>query len=266
MRWVIGDIHGMVKPLEALIRAIEHHDKDRQLMFVGDYVNRGPHSKEVIELLLTLKEAYFVRGNHDDVFDHVINRISFCAKAGEEPRVSSFQWFIQHGLDKTLNSYGITHSEIQRTLKKPSDATLDYLVEPIPAAHRKFIRNLPVVLETDDMFVAHAQWNIHTPTEDPPLTQRLQNSEIMRYTLIWGRYRADELEAEKPGWKRTGYFGHTPVDTYVDTDTLIPIAGPKIVLLDTAVALLPHGRLTAFCHEEGLFIQSDPAGKMVVAS
>ena len=57
MRWVIGDIHGMVKPLEALIRAVEQHDKERQLMFVGDYVNRGPHSKEVIDLLLSLKEA-----------------------------------------------------------------------------------------------------------------------------------------------------------------------------------------------------------------
>ena len=265
MRWVIGDIHGMVKPLEALIRAVEQHDKDRQLMFVGDYVNRGPHSKEVVELLLSLKEAYFVRGNHDDVFDHVINRQSFCGKAGEEPRVSSLQWFLQHGMDKTLASYGISDSEIKRALQRPSDSTLDYLVEPVPASHRKFFRNLPVVLETDDMFVAHAQWNVSTPTEDPPLVERIKASEIIRYTLIWGRYRADELEVEKP-WKRTGYFGHTPVDTYLDIDTMIPIAGPQIVLLDTAVALVPHGRLTAFCHEERMFLQSDPAGKMVVAS
>src|SRR5689334_1861269 len=93
MRWVIGDIHGMVKPLEALIRAVEQHDKERQLMFVGDYVNRGPHSREVIDLLLSLSEAYFVRGNHDDVFDHVINNMSFCGKPGEEPRVLAFQWF-----------------------------------------------------------------------------------------------------------------------------------------------------------------------------
>src|SRR5262249_23670982 len=153
-------------------------------------------------------------------------------KPGPEPRFSAFQWFMQHGLDKTLASYGITPSEMQRALKKPGDASLDYLVEPVPQAHRKFIRDLPVVLETDDMFVAHAQWNITTPTEDPPLTERIASSEVIRYTLLWGRYRADELEAEKP-WGRTGYFGHTPVDSYLETDTLVPIAGPKIVLLDT---------------------------------
>src|SRR5437764_15415380 len=100
MHWIIGDIHGMVRPLETLVSAIQSHDKDRQLIFVGDYVNRGPDSKSVIDLLLSLPadRTHFVRGNHDDVFDHVLSGMSACAKPGEEHRVASFQWFMQHGM------------------------------------------------------------------------------------------------------------------------------------------------------------------------
>jgi serine/threonine protein phosphatase 1 len=264
MRWIIGDIHGMLRPLEALVRAIDRHDPQRQLLFVGDFVNRGPDSKGVIDLLLALPDAHVVRGNHDDVFDQVLSGQSCCAKPGEQHRIASFKWFMQHGLDKTFQSYGITPSEIDRALHKPSDRSIDYLIEPIPQEHRLFIRNLPLVLESDDMFVAHAKWDINTATEKPPISQRLTHSEIVRYTLIWGRYRDDEIAAQKP-WSRTGYFGHTPVDTYLDTEDLLPIAGPNIILLDTAAALVPHGRLTAYCHEARTFIQSDVDGKMVEA-
>jgi serine/threonine protein phosphatase 1 len=264
MRWIIGDIHGMLRPLETLVAAIDRHDKERQLLFVGDYVNRGPQSKEVIDLLLTLPQCHFVRGNHDDVFDQVLSGMSLCGKSGEEPRVAAFQWFMQHGLDKTLLSYGISHSQMQRALRRPSGSGLDFLVEPVPAEHRRFIRNLPVVLESEDLFVAHAKWDIHTATDAPPIAERIGSSDV-RYSLLWGRYRADEIEAEKPAWTRTGYFGHTPVDSYIgEGDELLPVAGPKCVLLDTAVALVAKGRLSAFCHETGTFIQADPEGKLVV--
>src|SRR5687768_3911030 len=106
MRWVIGDIHGMLSPLENLLAAVERKDPKRELLFVGDYVNRGPQSKGVIDLLLSLSNARFVRGNHDDIFDQVICGQSIAGKPGEEHRISAFQWFMQHGLDKTFLSYG----------------------------------------------------------------------------------------------------------------------------------------------------------------
>ena len=240
MRWIIGDIHGMLAPLESLITAIERVDPQRQLMFVGDYVNRGPDSKRVIDLLLSLREIHVIRGNHDDVFDQVISGHSYCAKPGEEQRIASFKWFLQHGLDKTLASYGIKPSEITRVFQSPSEKSLNYLVEPIPEKHRQFIHNLPVVLETEDMFVAHAKWDIYTPTQSPPLRERLAASDMTRYNLLWGRYQSHELDNDK-AWERTGYFGHTPVDTYRETEELLP----------------------AVCHESGTFLQADPKGKMV---
>ena len=113
------------------------------------------------------------------------------------------------------------------------------------------------------MFVAHAKWDVYTATDAPPISQRVGSGDV-RYTLIWGRYRADEVQAEKPAWTRTGYFGHTPVDAYIDGKELLPVSGPRIILLDTAAALVPHGRLTAFCHETGTCIQADADGKLVV--
>lgn len=262
MRWVIGDIHGMIRPLEALLRAIARHDEAPQLMFVGDFVNRGPESKAVIELLMSLSNAQFVRGNHDDVFDQVLSGQSYAGRPGEEQRVMAFQWFMQHGLDKTFFSYGLTPSELSRVARRAKTSTLDELAALVPLAHRKFIRALPLVIERDDMFVAHAKWDVYSAVDEPPISQRLERAETTRYTLLWGRYRLDEIEHDKP-WQRTGYFGHTPVDNYSDNNDLVPVAGPRIVLLDTAAALVPHGRLTAFCHEKQSYLQADANGKLV---
>src|SRR5215204_324017 len=138
MRWIIGDIHGMLAPLESLIAAIEKNDPDRQLMFVGDYVNRGVDSKRVIDLLLSLKDAHFIRGNHDDVLDCVINGSSYCGQPGDEHRIASFHWFMQHGLDKTLLSYGIDPKMLKETAKKPTGKALDDLAKFVPQTHRQF--------------------------------------------------------------------------------------------------------------------------------
>src|SRR3982751_2009409 len=107
MRWIIGDIHGMLRPLEALVAAIDKADAERQLLFVGDYVNRGPDSKGVIELLLTLKNAHFVRGNHDDIFDMVIHGTSYVNHPSAPDPVSAFCWFMEYGLADTFMSYGL---------------------------------------------------------------------------------------------------------------------------------------------------------------
>src|SRR5437660_9676635 len=115
---------------------------------------------------------------------------------------------MQHGLDKTFLSYGIDPELLAATLKKPSIAALDDLAAAIPSEHRKFIRNLPVVLETNDMFVAHAKWDVYTPTKTPPLRERLAADETSRYNLIWGRFQPHEFDVDK-AWERVGYFGHT---------------------------------------------------------
>src|SRR5690349_5902954 len=106
MRWIIGDVHGMLAPLERLLGEVARVDADARFYFVGDYVNRGPNSKGVVDRLLTMGNARFVRGNHDDIFDQVLNDQHYASNAASGHRPTAFQWFMEYGLDQTFMSYG----------------------------------------------------------------------------------------------------------------------------------------------------------------
>jgi serine/threonine protein phosphatase 1 len=263
VNWIIGDIHGMLTPLEALLEAIPRFDDDPRLYFVGDYVNRGPESKGVIERLLTLENAAFVRGNHDDVFDELLGGECYAEQKGALTCTDVFQWFMQHGLGNTLASYGADMAELIALNRYPDEKRLKGILALVPERHRQFIRSLPAVIEQEEFFVAHGKWD---PDEfsEPSLVAQLKTT-MARRKLLWGRYETDEIPRLK-AWKRTGYFGHTPVDSYAALhkgSPFLPIVANKIVLLDTASALRPEGRLTAFCHDIRSFIQAERDGRIV---
>jgi hypothetical protein len=206
----------------------------------------------VIDGLLQLPpgDARFVRGNHDDVFDQVLHGVSYAPNASEGDALIAFQWFLQYGLDSTLASYDAS--------------SLPELKERIPETHRNFIHSLEPAIEDPDLFVAHGSWKWNEPADD--LAANLATSEAARRRLIWTRFDTAEIVREK-AWRRTGYFGHTPVELYPelmpDPRAPVPIRSHRIRLLDTAAALQVHGRLTAWCHEEDRFVQVDRAGKIV---
>src|SRR5882762_4589183 len=133
MRWIIGDVHGMLSPLEGLLAGIERADKKAKLYFVGDYVNRGPESKGVIELLLTLKNARFIRGNHDDILDQVIHGENYAPNASRGDRTLAFKWFTEHGLIETLLSYDVTNAQIASAYQRPQ--LIQPLLSAIPQSH-----------------------------------------------------------------------------------------------------------------------------------
>ena len=68
---LVGDIHGCSRTLEALLIKIDLQ-KDDQIFFVGDYINKGPDSKGVLDTLIALKKVhqhiYFLRGNNESYF------------------------------------------------------------------------------------------------------------------------------------------------------------------------------------------------------
>ena len=102
MRWVIGDVHGMRAALESLLGEISKRDRSPRFLFTGDYVNRGPDSRGVIDLLLSLSGAAFVRGNHDDILDIILHGEGYCDHPTGIDAVGAFRWFMQHGLGETL--------------------------------------------------------------------------------------------------------------------------------------------------------------------
>jgi hypothetical protein len=265
MHWVIGDIHGMFAPLQALLRAIGQADPSPEFVFAGDYVNRGPQSREVISMLLTLDNARFLRGNHDDVFDLVLNGVSYAPHPdARDPRVA-FKWFMEHGLDKTLMSYGVSAEAIHSLARHPSIDGIERMTEAVPQSHREFIRSLAPAVEHDDWFVVHAHWDIHSETKSPGIIERLIDEPALRHQTIWGRFSDEDIPRPK-AWGRTGFFGHTPVVNYkvsIKAKKNEPLTGPQCVLLDTAAALGAYGRLTGWCVDTRKFIQADTKGNLV---
>jgi hypothetical protein len=263
MEWVIGDVHGMLRPLGALLEAVRKADPDAHFVFVGDYVNRGPDSRGVIELLLTLPRARFLRGNHDDVFDLLVNGDCYiCHPTALDP-LAAFTWFMQFGLAETLMSYGVDWAELDAVLQKPSPPGLERVLAAVPENHRKFIHALGSVYEAETFFVGHGYWNPDASDSSPSISQRLATDEQLRYQLLWGRFNGQQL-ARRKNWSRTGYFGHTPVSNY--RPDLVPVRGPSVVLVDTASALSTVGMLSAVCAENATVIQADREGGTLTIS
>ncbi len=96
----IGDVHGCSKALRGLIDAIAPSSSDR-LVFLGDYVDRGPDSRGVIDFLLELEshcETRFLLGNHDIMFRGVIRGLdpSLWLATGGRPTLASFGGTVSH--------------------------------------------------------------------------------------------------------------------------------------------------------------------------
>ena len=253
----------MYRPLDALLAAIERRDPAAHLVFVGDYINRGPDSRQVIDRMLKLTRATFLRGNHDDIFDLVLHGDCYMCHAEAPDAVSAFVWFMQHGLAETLMSYGADWADLEALARRPTPAGVERLVTFVPPAHRQFIRGLRPVFEADDFFVAHGYWDPDDADDQPNLAAPLERDPKLRYQLLWGRFTEAQITRKKR-WKRTGYFGHTPVLNYRSpAGESLPIRGQQLVLLDTAVALSRSGRLSAVCAETGTVLQSDRQGETV---
>src|SRR3954468_6885420 len=204
MNWVIGDIHGMSRPLRALVEHVLRVDPDATFNFVGDYVNRGPDSKGVIDFLIQLERVRFCRGNHDDIFDQLLHGSGYVQNPSATSEIVAFRWFIQHGLGETLQSYGVSPDDIDMVFIRPTPEGVAGLFKAVPETHRSFVRNLLPVIEMPEFFVAHAMGDIDE-LDGPSIREKLADDPRRRYQIVWGRY-GRELTRPK-AWRRTGYFG-----------------------------------------------------------
>jgi serine/threonine protein phosphatase 1 len=272
MQWVVGDIHGMLTPLEALLRAVSAYDRDARFLFTGDYVNRGPDSRGVVDLLLKLEAggARVVRGNHDDLFDLMLNEQCASNRSLIKEPIADFARMVQNGVAETLTSYGVARNQVLHLVDHPSRDGLRRLLEAVPETHRAFFRRLPLVIDEDEFFVAHAYLPPDAPdrtNQVPTLARTLDASPRLRHDILWNRFTESEIRRQKD-WSRTGFFGHSPVAGLRGWRGIgnVPIRGPQIVLLDTGAAAARSGRLTAVCVEDGNFLQSDRDGRVVGAA
>ena len=102
------------------------------MIFVGDYVNRGPDSRGVLDLLPTLPDARFARGNHDDIFEMAMTGQCYAPHPQAPDPVSAFAWFGHFGLDRTLESYGVDWLELEWVRHHPTEAAVSGCSRPFP--------------------------------------------------------------------------------------------------------------------------------------
>lgn len=215
--YAVGDIHGRADLLARLLPALKADLRARHspsaarplLVFLGDYVDKGPHSRQVIDLLLALAEdslfeSRFLLGNHEETL------LDFLAG-----RIRGRTW-AEHGGDATLQSYGVA---VDREADW-ADAR-DRLREAVPTSHVRFLESLELMIEAGQLLFVHAGIR-----PGLPLDQQTTRD------LLW--IRSEFLKAPVTG-EHLIVHGHTPQDGVY--------AAPGRLCLDSAAYM--SGRLSA---------------------
>ena len=181
--FVVGDLHGCADELNYLLDTLAPGATDT-VIFLGDYVDRGPSPKAVIERLIRLvgegPHCIFLRGNHEDMF------LAFLGEHGAYGEA-----FLANGGDATLRSYAVE----ERTARGALDR--------LPADHLAFLRSLRLYYQCGPFLCVHAGL-----VPDRPLEEQREED------FLWIR---DEFVRHPHAFPFTVLFGHTPVrDVFVD--------------------------------------------------
>ena len=185
--YLVGDIHGQLSKLENLFSKIEQdNEADDLIIFLGDYIDRGPQSFEVIEFLLKLNSGHNIvclMGNHEDMFLRFVS-------VGD-----NYNNYMANGGKYTIKSYIRNNKDFK-----------------IPESHKKFYNSLKLYYEGESFIAVHAGIN--------PRVKNITDQE--RDELIW--IRKDFYQYDKK-WDKTIVFGHTPTiyinkskDVYIDNE------------------------------------------------
>ncbi len=194
--YAVGDVHGRLDALQPLIRAIADDleatppAETAMLVFLGDYVDRGPDSKGVVDLVLKMRstpglEVRALKGNHEEALLQFLDQPSFGAT------------WMEHGGGQTLLSYGVTPPPT-RTDNDAWARVRDQFAADLPAEHRAFYESLELILDAGDYAFVHAGVR--------PGVAWDQQAER---DLLWIR---QEFLQEKGPFGKVIVHGHTPME------------------------------------------------------
>jgi serine/threonine protein phosphatase 1 len=184
--WAIGDIHGCYRELMALYKQLLDaglQPEKEVVVFMGDYMDRGPDSKKVVQQLMKWQKQYFhwifLYGNHEDILRNWIR--------GEQKYQENAQWscFLANGGKETLKSFDI--SEPIRSL--------------FPKKYLEFLfHRTRVMYETENYVFVHGAM-----LPDTPISQHIPKQEIID-AMLWGRETFIDSDYD---WGKKVIFGHS---------------------------------------------------------
>jgi serine/threonine protein phosphatase 1 len=183
--YAIGDIHGCLNELRKLVAELPLKPED-ELVFLGDYIDRGPRSKAVLDYLIQDRGPHwrFLRGNHEQMLLDWL----------QAPNPLAASNWLSNGGHQTLQSY-IPAEKLDEVQGEEVHALFQSY---LPEAHLEFLRALPLTYETPGYFFCHAGVNL-----DRPLNAQTAED------LLWIRRKF--LEDPRPTPKLIVH-GHTPIE------------------------------------------------------
>jgi serine/threonine protein phosphatase 1 len=174
--YAIGDIHGHLDPLERLLDRLQPDLERDRLVFMGDYIDRGPSAMEVVDYVLRLRnlappeQVICLKGNHEAMFLDFLQ--------GRETDL-----FLYNGGLATVRDYWGENWEDLKELVLPPD-------------HRRFFQELRLYYETPDYIFVHGG-----------LKPGVKLNEQVEEDLLWVR---GEFIASTEDFGKKVIFGHTP--------------------------------------------------------
>jgi len=218
--YAVGDVHGRADLLRRLLSRIDRDLAARPIsrpieVFLGDYIDRGPASRQVIECLIERglsRETVCLKGNHE----------AFLSECLHDPEV--LQVWQKFGGIQTLLSYGI----VPKPDFDPTEQTrvAHALAEALPQSHHRFLAALQSRFLCGDYLFVHAGIR-------PGVSLEEQKDE----DLLWIR---DEFLSSEDDFGKIVVHGHTPVDR--------PDVHPNRINIDTGA--YATGRLTCLVIEQ----------------
>lgn len=172
-RLAIADIHGCAQTFDQLLKTLKLKKQD-QVYLLGDYIDRGPDSKGVLDTIMKLiATGYSIQpllGNHEKLFIDAFRSLEDCRR-----------WRLEGG-SATLDSFGVSR------------------LQDIPIKYCNFLKPLPTIAVTYDYVLVHAglDFRLFDPIYDTPDHFRLWER---NYTVV-----------PKPIGNRTLVVGHTVTD------------------------------------------------------
>jgi serine/threonine protein phosphatase 1 len=212
--YAIGDVHGRADLLREMFSAIDDslvtHPIDNVVhVLIGDYIDRGPNSREVIDTLIaraTRHTMVYLKGNHEN---YAVQFLADPAVLSEWKQVGGMSTLLSYGLRPTSQDDAKTRQEIAAAFRSA-----------LPDSHRRFLQNLPLTYSCGDFFFAHAGVRPGIPLVE----QREQD-------LLWIR---DDFLLHEEDFGKIIVHGHTPAKT--------PDVRPNRINIDTGA--FATGRLT----------------------
>jgi serine/threonine protein phosphatase 1 len=224
--FVVGDIHGHLEKLARVLAEVESRRRPGDLLvFIGDFIDRGPDSPGVLSTLIQIGEetpdAVFLRGNHEQMMLDARRRFDPAYQSDEPPPTfdAATLWFANGG-DQTLASYDVADDELRRWW------------EIVPDEHWRFIESTSLEHVTERFHFVHA--GLLPPGET------WDGEELSLDPRLWIREPFLGSEADFGG--RIVVFGHTPMPLGR------PYVRPNMIGIDTGAAY--GGPLTAIALSE----------------